>query len=141
MCRTEAELFRVLGVESRLKILDLLKRKGHCCVNEMSGEIGITASAVSQHLRVLRHAGLVRSERKGYWIPYEVDEDALDQCRRVLEQVCACGCRMGQARGDSAPKPADETLADLTTYEARLQEELVRVRERIEALKPKEEGR
>src|SRR3989304_8585975 len=93
MCRDQAELFRGLGVEWRLRILRLLKRKGHRCLNEMSGALGITASAVSQHLRVLRHAGLVRSERKGYWIPYEVDAAALEQCRELLSRVCTCGCR------------------------------------------------
>ena len=138
MCRPEAELFRVLGVESRLKILDLLKRKGHCCVVEMSEALGITPSAVSQHLRILRSAGLVRSQRKGYWTPYEVDADALDECRQVLSRVCACGCL---GRGSAETSGADEaegTLAELREYERRLWEELRRVRERIGQLNGRE---
>ncbi|NIA15253.1 MAG: metalloregulator ArsR/SmtB family transcription factor, partial [Nitrospiraceae bacterium] len=69
----QAEFFKVLSVESRIKIIALLKRKGPLGVNELSESLGITPSAVSQHLKVLRYAGLVRSERKGYWLPYEID--------------------------------------------------------------------
>jgi DNA-binding transcriptional ArsR family regulator len=47
--------------------------------NELAEALAITPSAVSQHLKILRFAGLVRSERKGYWLPYEVDQSALVQ--------------------------------------------------------------
>jgi DNA-binding transcriptional ArsR family regulator len=75
MCRKEAELFKVLGVESRIRIIDLLKQRGPLGVNEMAQTLGITPSAVSQHLKILRLAGLVRNQRKGFWIPYEVDHE------------------------------------------------------------------
>ena len=79
MGKKQAELFKVLGVDTRIRIIEILKQKGPLGANEMSEMLGITPSAVSQHLKVLRHAGLVRSERKGYWIPYEIDPDALDK--------------------------------------------------------------
>ncbi|NIN01029.1 MAG: metalloregulator ArsR/SmtB family transcription factor, partial [candidate division Zixibacteria bacterium] len=52
-------------VASRIRIIDLLKQKGPLGVNKMSELLGITPSAVSQHLKILKHAGLVRNERKG----------------------------------------------------------------------------
>jgi DNA-binding transcriptional ArsR family regulator len=69
----QAELFKILGVETRIRIIELLKQKGPLGANEMSEILGVTPSAVSQHLKILKHAGLVRNERKGYWIPYEID--------------------------------------------------------------------
>jgi DNA-binding transcriptional ArsR family regulator len=89
----QAELFKVLGVESRIRIIELLKKKGPLGVNDLSAALRISASAVSQHLKVLKYAGLVRNERKGYWIPYQVDPAALEKCRDLLAKVCTCGCR------------------------------------------------
>src|SRR4030067_1945809 len=87
------EMFKVLGVETRVKIIDLLKSEGPLGTKYISEKLGITPAAVSQHLRLLRQAGLVRNERKGYWIPYSIDEEALENCRKVLTDACTCGWR------------------------------------------------
>lgn len=130
----QAELFKVLSVESRIKIIDLLKQKGPLSVNELSDALGITPSAVSQHLKVLRYAGLVRSERKGYWLPYEIDQAALDQCGELLSQVCTCGCKVtGQVR-DAELEKADDKLSLLKAYEKELKKELKKVRARIQEI-------
>lgn len=131
MGNAQAELFKVLGVESRIRIIELLKRKGALGVSEMSELLGITPSAVSQHLKVLKYAGLVRSERKGYWIPYEVDPAALARCRELLAKVCTCGCKgTGRAREARVNKAKDK-LALLREYERELQKQLREVRARI----------
>ena len=88
-----AEIFKVLAVETRIKIIDLLKSRGPLGAKNIARLIGVTPAAISQHLKILRQAGLVRSERNGYWIPYSIDEDALEGCRKVLNKVCTCGCR------------------------------------------------
>ncbi|MBI4965257.1 MAG: winged helix-turn-helix transcriptional regulator [Desulfomonile tiedjei] len=141
MCHKEAELFKVLGVESRIRIIDILKQRGPLGVNEMAQILGITPSAVSQHLKILRHAGLVRSQRKGFWIPYEVDPLALEQCRDLISDVCRCGCEdscraveqtVAQEVGSS-----DEDLAYLKKLEQELEEELRRVRTRMEKVREK----
>ncbi len=130
----QAELFKVLGVESRIRIIDLLKQKGPLGANKMSELLGITPSAVSQHLKVLKHAGLVRNERKGYWIPYEVDPVALQECRELLSGVCACGC-LGTCRtNEPGRSEAQNEVALLRKYERQLQNELQEVRARIEQL-------
>jgi DNA-binding transcriptional ArsR family regulator len=133
----QAELFKILGVDTRIKIIELLKQKGPLGVNEMSDILGVTASAVSQHLKILRHAGLVRNERKGYWIPYEIDPVALEQCGEFLSNVCTCGCEgTGQFR-EAEFRKAKDKVALLRKYERELQEELKRVRSRMEELKKK----
>lgn len=139
MCHKEAELFKVLGVESRIRIIDLLKQSGPMCVNELAQILAITPSAVSQHLRILKHAGLVRNRRKGYWIPYEVDREALEQCGQVISNVCRCGCegscRMEDQALDGEVKSKQQELAYLRRLEQELEQELCKVRTRLENLK------
>ncbi len=131
----QAELFKVLGVDSRIRIIELLKQKGTLCVNEMSETLGITPSAVSQHLKVLKHAGLVRNERKGYWIPYEVNPAALEQCGELLSDICHCGCKETGQFSEMELDKADNKLALLKKHERELQKQLEEVRARIEDLK------
>ena len=135
MKKTQAELFKVLGVETRIQIIDLLKQQGPLGVNEMSQMLGITPSAVSQHLKILRHAGLVRNERKGYWIPYEIDPAALERCGELLSAVCTCGCKGTGRLRDAKPKSPPERLAVLAEYELELRAELQRVRDEIREVK------
>ena len=130
----QAELFKILGVDSRIKIIELLKQKGPLGVNEMSKSLGITPSAVSQHLKILKHAGLVRNERKGYWIPYQIDPVALEKCGELLAQVCTCGCKGTGGFSEAELNGAKDKVDLLRKYEEELEAELQRVRARIEEL-------
>ncbi len=130
----EAELFKILGVETRIRIIEILKQKGPLGVNELSNTLGVTPSAVSQHLKILKHAGLVRSERKGYWIPYAINEEALEQCQAVLSKVCTCGCKGTVKLREAELGAADDKLDLLKKWESELQRELNEVRCRIEEL-------
>ncbi len=86
-----AELFKILSVDKRIEIIELLK-KNTMNVNALAKRLGVTQSAISQHLRVLKAAGLVNDERKGYWIHYSLNRKALEKCRQRLNKVCTCGC-------------------------------------------------
>ena len=66
------EIFKALGDYTRLKILKLLQSKGTLCVGMLSQEIGISQPAVSQHLKVLKTAGLIEGEKNGYHMHYKV---------------------------------------------------------------------
>ena len=75
-----ARLFKALGDQTRLRLVVLLTQQepGRCrCVRRLARELGVTTSAVSQHLRVLKDLGLVRGERLGYRIHYFLDEEQL----------------------------------------------------------------
>jgi DNA-binding transcriptional ArsR family regulator len=134
MTLTKAEMFKTLGVENRIRIIDLLKSAGPLGVNELSQALEITPSAVSQHLKILRHAGLVRSERKGYWVPYKVNEEALEQCGELLSEVCTCGCKETGLVRQGELEAATDKLALLKSWERELQRELREVRCRMEEL-------
>jgi len=132
-----SEMFKALAVETRVRIIELLKAKGPLCVNDIAKSIGITPAAVSQHLKILRQAGLVRSERRGYWIPYSINEEALENCRRVLNEICTCGCRgTGKFREIEL---GESSLESLRRYERELENELGIVRERIREIESKSE--
>ena len=92
-----AELFKMLSVDKRIEIIELLK-KGDTSVNAMAEALGITQSAVSQHLRVLKAAGLVKDKRQGYWIYYSLNKDVLEKCRQRLNRICTCRCLGGQVK-------------------------------------------
>jgi len=127
-----SEFFKVLSVETRVKIIELLKSQGPLGAKDIGKTIGITTAAVSQHLKILRQAGLVRSERKGYWIPYSIDEKAMENCRRVLNEVCTCGCR-----GSGKYKALElerSSLDALKEYEMELNNEIDAVRQRLTEL-------
>ncbi|MHB1325190.1 MAG: ArsR/SmtB family transcription factor [Thermoleophilia bacterium] len=89
--KESAELFKILSVDKRIEIIELLKKEA-MNVNSMAKALRITSSAVSQHLRVLKSAGLVRDERKGYWVYYSLDRDTLEKSRERLNRICTCGC-------------------------------------------------
>jgi DNA-binding transcriptional ArsR family regulator len=128
-----SEMFKALAVETRVKILDILKTSGPIGAKGIASLIGITPAAVSQHLRILKQAGLVRSERQGYWIPYSVNEGALEECRKLLNEVCTCECGCSDAAGFKE-KGKSTTLEDLKDYEKELKGELKAIRERIAEL-------
>ena len=133
--RKEAELFKVLSVESRIRIVELLKQKGRLGVNEMAKALGSTPSAVSQHLKVLRYAGLVRNQRKGYWLPYEIDHGALARCGAAIVEVCRCGCTSTCRAQEPKPGESVDSLAYLRRRERELRGELGRIRDRIREAK------
>ena len=68
-----AETFKVLGDTTRVRILDALSR-GELCVHDLAGRVGISESAVSHQLRLLRGMRLVRPRRDGRNIYYAIDD-------------------------------------------------------------------
>jgi len=90
-----ADIFKALSDPTRLRLVKLLseclpgKCKGEAlCVNALASELGVSQSAVSQHLRVLKQVGLVRGVRQGYFVHYSLDRDRLGQyTTKVLETL------------------------------------------------------
>ena len=86
----QVAFFSALADPTRLKLVKLLHRQRKqdaLCVNALAGLLGVSQSAVSQHLRVLKSIGLVKGERRGYHIHYFVNQDALEKCRRLASMA------------------------------------------------------
>jgi len=67
-------LLKLIGVESRLKILCILKQGSHC-VCEIEKHINESQSLISHHLKDLKKAGLIQDEKKGQFVHYELTEN------------------------------------------------------------------
>lgn len=106
----QAAIFAALSDPTRLRLVKHLCRACHgesVCVNRLAAMLEITASAVSQHLKVLKNAGLVMSERRGYYVHYRINPEALSRCQRLAAAVltvmapnekinCQQNCRKGR---------------------------------------------
>ena len=69
-----AETFRVLGDPTRVRILDALSHS-ELCVGDLAGTLGLTESAVSHQLRLLRGHRIVRPRREGRLVYYALDDE------------------------------------------------------------------
>lgn len=88
--RKQATIFAALADPTRLRLVKLLCRQQDpdaLCVNALAYYLGVTQSAISQHLRVLRGLGLVRGERRGYRVHYFVDRNTLERCKRLVSEA------------------------------------------------------
>jgi len=75
-----AEVAKALGDPVRLQLVDVLRRHaGKVCVCELVPLFDLSQPTVSHHLKVLRAAGIVGSERQGLWAYYYVIPDALTE--------------------------------------------------------------
>ena len=82
-----AETFKVLGDTTRVRILDALSR-AELCVCDIAGLLGLSESAVSHQLRLLRSWRLVRSRRSGRMVFYALDDQHIVRLfRHGLEHV------------------------------------------------------
>jgi len=72
--RAYSPLLRALAEEARLEIVGRLAAAGgSVCVCDLTRGLGVAQPTVSHHLKVLRDAGIVRSERRGTWVYYELE--------------------------------------------------------------------
>jgi ArsR family transcriptional regulator, arsenate/arsenite/antimonite-responsive transcriptional repressor len=87
--RTQAErmatIAKAIGDPIRMQLVDVLrKHAGKVCVCELVPLFDLSQPTVSHHLKVLRNAGIVGSERQGLWSYYYVNPDALEEVRAWL---------------------------------------------------------
>jgi ArsR family transcriptional regulator len=96
---TLSDIYKALADPTRLRLLKLLTDQtlvfcgGNCdgsnflCVGALAEKLAVTQSAVSQHLRILRQAGLVQSERRGTFMHYSISPQGLEQFRNLVSQT------------------------------------------------------
>lgn len=75
-----AVVAKALGDPIRMQLVDVLRRHaGKVCVCELVPLFDLSQPTVSHHLKVLREAGIVGSERRGLWAYYYVNPEALEE--------------------------------------------------------------
>jgi ArsR family transcriptional regulator, arsenate/arsenite/antimonite-responsive transcriptional repressor len=78
--------FKTLGDPSRLNLIKILLQSD-LCVGALARLLGLSEPALSQHLKLLREAGLVKGEKRGYWTHYSVEKDTLRQIAKQLTEM------------------------------------------------------
>ena len=76
-----AQVFKALGDPVRLRLLSLIgaHRGGEVCVCDLTTAFDLTQPTISHHLKVLREAGILTSERRGTWVYYRLVPAALER--------------------------------------------------------------
>lgn len=85
--RYSAEIMRALAHPLRLQIVSFIDTHQSACVSDIHAGLGIEQSLVSQHLRVLRQAGLVNTSRVGKFVHYTLDYDRLAKAASVATDL------------------------------------------------------
>ncbi|NJP42879.1 ArsR/SmtB family transcription factor [Actinacidiphila epipremni] len=81
-----ARMFKALADPVRLRLLSLIASHegGEACVCDLTGPFDVSQPTISHHLKVLREAGLVGSERRGTWVYYRAVPGALARLSALL---------------------------------------------------------
>ncbi|WP_438865815.1 ArsR/SmtB family transcription factor [Paractinoplanes atraurantiacus] len=88
-----APMFKALGDPVRLRLLSMIAsaRGGEVCVCDLTGAFHLTGPTISHHLKVLREAGLVDSDRRGTWVYYRMIPAALAVLGGLLDAAVLTG--------------------------------------------------
>ncbi|MGW1376670.1 ArsR/SmtB family transcription factor [Streptomyces sp. NPDC002446] len=82
-----SRMFKALSDPIRLRLLSLIASHegGEACVCDLIGPFDVSQPTISHHLKMLREAGLVGSERRGTWVYYWVLPEALTKLSALLQ--------------------------------------------------------
>jgi DNA-binding transcriptional ArsR family regulator len=84
-----ASVFAALGDETRLRLVSRLVGEGPQSITRLTAGGRVSRQAVTKHLRVMEHARLVHSTRRGRESLWELDRQRLIEARRYLDQISA----------------------------------------------------
>ncbi len=81
-----ARVFKALGDPVRLRLMSLIgaREGGEVCVCDLTSAFDLSQPTISHHLKVLREAGLIDSERRGTWVYYRLVPAALERMAGLL---------------------------------------------------------
>jgi len=82
------KILKAIADDTRFKILVLLLQHNYC-VRALSRKLKLSESAISQHIKVLREAGLLIGVKRGYYMHYDVDRSTLYKLSSRIEELAA----------------------------------------------------
>lgn len=84
----DVSLLKALADNTRMDIIKLLLRHRYC-VGALARELDLSEAAVSQHLKVLKETGLIKGERHGYFMHYDVERETLEKLSAHIGKLAA----------------------------------------------------
>jgi DNA-binding transcriptional ArsR family regulator len=100
-------LYRALGDETRLRMIGLLAEVGPMPVNKLSAEVGMSQPLISWHLRILRLAGIVDTQRQGRTVICRLRTDAFEELHDAEARL------IGGTTGVASARDARGSVADV----------------------------
>lgn len=82
----KTKVLKAIADETRMNILTLLLEHNYC-VRALANELELTEATISQHLKVLREAGLLVGEKRGYFMHYDVERPVLHELAKEIEAL------------------------------------------------------
>lgn len=80
------KVFKSLSDETRLNILILVSKR-NICQKGISKFLGISDSAVSQHIKILKEAGIITGYKEGYYVLYEINKEVFQECITFMNSI------------------------------------------------------
>ncbi|SCF19967.1 ArsR family transcriptional regulator [Micromonospora viridifaciens] len=96
-----APMFKALGDPVRLRLMSMIASVPEICVCDLTSAFDLSGPTISHHLKVLREAGLVDSERRGTWVWYRVRPQAFRQLG-ALQDISAAAA----VKADAGASPS-----------------------------------
>lgn len=84
-----AEILRAINHKLRMRILEFIDQNEKINVNKIYNTLNLEQSITSQHLRILRKAGVVDTQRDGKFIYYEINYDRVNQSIEAIDRFLA----------------------------------------------------
>ena len=81
-----AQIFKALGDETRLEIVNMLRGR-QLCVCEIIDAFTLSQPAISHHLKILRQAGVIDDAKEGKWVFYSLNPEAFRLIEAFLTQI------------------------------------------------------
>jgi len=104
----QALVFKALGHQTRLAIVEILATEGGKCVCELVDRLGFDQSTISKHLALMRSVGLVVGSKDGLRVTYSLSMPCVYQFMKCLERVdqgfaCSSPCAASQESASGSP--------------------------------------
>ena len=80
-------VLRAINHKLRQRIIDLLEHNENMTVTDIYIKMRLEQSVASQHLAILRRAGVLKTERNGKFIYYSVDKDRMEQISKLIDEL------------------------------------------------------
>lgn len=101
-------VLKAIADDTRLKIVKLLLQHNYC-VGALARRLELTEAAVSQHIKVLRKAGLLIGEKRGYFMHYDVDREQLRALASEFEKLAAIQREACKLQNEGCTKEKENT--------------------------------
>lgn len=88
-------LFRALGDDVRLQLVQLIRENGELCAADLLKSVSIVQSTLSHHMKILCESGVVSCRRQGKWSYYSIDPQKLLEAAAYLEMLAAAAKAAG----------------------------------------------